>query len=373
MTAEKVRRFLAPHVTKEDLLSALFFNAEESPVAFTQPNTVWNFLKYWDVSGIQKKDVEEFYRRRASELQTRRPVRKRFDRHYTWAWGLNDRWQLDLLQKEKKSSGRYGNFAFILTKIDVFSRKVNAKAITSKSGPVVVKAFQEILQEDGVPRYVQTDQGKEFFNEHFARVLRDKGIKHYFVHSDTKAAVVERFNRTLRGVFNAYREYSPKVPFKTALARVIEGFNSRPHSSTGYAPNDITQHNHGFILQDMMKHRDAMAEAAPKPKFSFRVGDRVRVANHPNQFNKEAAGTFSREVYVIQERRVRYPHLNIPIYKLEDLVGRPLEGIHYEAQLQKVLPPLGDKHNPRVIKKDPKTGRKLVKYPEYPNDYQEWI
>ena len=364
----RVRNFLAPFVEKEDLLKALFFNAEESPVAFTQPNTVWNLLKEWNVAGVKKKDVEDFYRAHAAELQKIKPARKRFDRLWTFAYGLNDCWQCDLLDWKKGPHVR-----FILTKIDVFSRQVNAKIISSKNGEVVTAAFEKILEEDGVPSRVQTDKGKEFFNQHFGRLLDTKDVKHYFVHSKMKAALVERFNRSLRSVLQAYFENKPKTPIKTALANAVRGFNSRSHSFTGFAPDDINQENHGLVLQKMLQDRNEMASAAPKVNFKLKEGDRVRVATHPEQFQKEAKGTFTQEVFVISRRFVRHPHVNIPLYKIKDLLGKPVEGIHYEPELQKVSSPQGDKVNPKIIKRDRRSGRVLVKYPDYPADYQEWI
>lgn len=138
----RVARFLQPFVEKEDLLNALFFNAEKSPVAFTQPDTVWNFVKEWNVVGLKRKDVFDFFKSRASELQKIKPRRKRFPRLWTFAYGLNDRWQCDLLDWKRGPHVR-----FILTKIDLFSKKANAKVISSKSGPVVTEAFKEILRE----------------------------------------------------------------------------------------------------------------------------------------------------------------------------------------------------------------------------------
>lgn len=364
----RVARFLQPFVEKEDLLNALFFNAEKSPVAFTQPDTVWNFVKEWNVVGLKRKDVFDFFKSRASELQKIKPRRKRFPRLWTFAYGLNDRWQCDLLDWKRGPHVR-----FILTKIDLFSKKANAKVISSKSGPVVTEAFKEILREDGFPQRLQTDQGKEFFNKHFVRVLKDAGITHYFVHSKMKASVVERFNRTLRSALKGYLERFPKTPIKTAVANVVRGFNSRPHSSTTFAPDDINSENHGLVLQKIMEDRDEMAKAAPPAKFGLKSGDRVRVATHPNQFGKEAEGTFSREVFVVEKSFVRHPHPEIALYRLKDLLGRPLEGIHYEPELQKVSSPQGDKTDPIIIKRDKRSGRKLVKYKDYPEDFEEWI
>ena len=47
------------------------------------------------------------------------------------------------------------------------------------------------------PRKIQVDNGKEFYNSVFEKLLKENNIKMYSTDSDLKASVVERFNRTL--------------------------------------------------------------------------------------------------------------------------------------------------------------------------------
>ena len=49
------------------------------------------------------------------------------------------------------------------------------------------------------PQRLQTDKGKEFFNTEVSAYLRAQGVSHFASESDKKAAIVERFNRTLKG------------------------------------------------------------------------------------------------------------------------------------------------------------------------------
>jgi len=44
----------------------------------------------------------------------------------------------------------------------------------------------------------QTDLGTEFYNQHVKRVFEKYEVNHYSVHSEIKAALVERFIRTLK-------------------------------------------------------------------------------------------------------------------------------------------------------------------------------
>ena len=48
------------------------------------------------------------------------------------------------------------------------------------------------------PKRIQTDQGREFYNEHVKKLLAKHDIELFSVKSPTKAALVERFNRSLK-------------------------------------------------------------------------------------------------------------------------------------------------------------------------------
>ena len=93
----------------------------------------------------------------------------------------------------KKSSLKY-----LLTCIDVFSKRAWALPLKNKSSKATARAFRSILRY-GKPRVVQTDGGKEFRGL-FEKLLSDRDIKFIVSYNpDIKCAVVERFNRTLKG------------------------------------------------------------------------------------------------------------------------------------------------------------------------------
>ena len=58
--------------------------------------------------------------------------------------------------------------------------------------------FNFSLMENRKPKRVQTDEGLEFFNKDCKDFMTKHNIKLYFTRSEMKAAIVERFNRTLK-------------------------------------------------------------------------------------------------------------------------------------------------------------------------------
>jgi len=68
-----------------------------------------------------------------------------------------------------------------------------------KTGREVSRAFEKILTDGYKPNMVQSDKGTEFLNSTFKSMLKRHDIKIYTSENeDIKAAVVERFNRTLK-------------------------------------------------------------------------------------------------------------------------------------------------------------------------------
>ena len=128
-----------------------------------------------------------------------RPARRHFPRNRTYVGKIDQQWQADLadmvgLQRDNDRQ------RYILTVIDVFSKFAWATAVPNKDGATVTEAFRTVLERASPrkPERLHTDKGKEFFNKDFAALMKQRGINHFATDSDQKAAVVERFNRTLK-------------------------------------------------------------------------------------------------------------------------------------------------------------------------------
>ena len=87
---------------------------------------------------------------------------------------------------------------FLLTVIDVFSKVAWCVPMKNKSAASLVAALDSTFSR-GWPKTLQEDQGLEFLNKSVQALLKKHGIHHFSTHNaETKASVVERFNRTLK-------------------------------------------------------------------------------------------------------------------------------------------------------------------------------
>ena len=93
------------------------------------------------------------------------------------------------------------------------------------------------------PLNLQTDDGKEFYNKMFQALMKQHGIHHFPTSGDTKASVVERFNRTLKQRLYRYFTVKNTLKFVLILQDLVRGYNRSYHRGVKMAPNQVTLAN----------------------------------------------------------------------------------------------------------------------------------
>ena len=76
-----------------------------------------------------------------------------------------------------------------------------------------------------------TDQGTEFFNQHFKALLKDKDIELYNTYNETKASVVERLIRTLKTRMWRYFTAKKTMRYIDMLPDLVYSYNHTIHRS----------------------------------------------------------------------------------------------------------------------------------------------
>ena len=138
---------------------------------------------------------------------------------------------------------------YILTIIDVFSKKAWAIAIKNKKGSSILEAISPILTKN-TPLFIHADQGNEFFNKELGNFLKKHNITLYSTNSEVKASIVERFNRTLKEKMWRYFEYSNDYKYIDILDDLIDSYNKTYHRSIKCSPNNVTiKKQRPYILQ----------------------------------------------------------------------------------------------------------------------------
>ena len=292
-----------------------------------------------------------------------KPLTKRFPRRKTFAKGIDDLFQADLADMRNLASYNDG-FAYILTCIDVFSRYAFAEAVKDKRGSTVANAFEKIFAIRA-PNMLQTDRGLEFLNASVQAVFRKHDVRHYFsLNDDIKAALIERFNRTLKSRLYRVMTYRKTSRWIDVLSDVLDSYNRSRHRSIGMAPIDVVPENADEVAKRLYP---------PKPplKYKYDVGERVRIAKYKHVFQKGYLPNWSEEVFEIAEKHPTYP----VTYGLKDLAGESIKGKFYEQELQKVTK-TDDVYEVEKVLKTRRRGGKIeyfVKWKGYPDKFNSWV
>jgi len=322
---------------------------------------VRNLRRY---SGRSERDVKKFLSGRDAYTM-HKPRRLRFPRRKTYSKGIADLYQIDLADVSNLSPFNDG-MRYLLTCIDVFSKRGWAVAIKTKSARDVTSAFEKILDERQCSM-TQSDKGTEFLNSTFQSMLQRRGIHFYTSENeDLKASVVERFNRTLKTKMYRYFTHANTRRYVDVLDDLLHSYNNTYHRSIGMAPFEVGPHNEDEV-------RARLYPLKPKSyKWKYQVDDKVRIAMQRRPFRKGYLGDWSEEIFQIASRLPTTP----VTYEVKDLAGELIKGRFYEPEVQKILK-LDTEHFSidRILKTRKRAGKiqYLVSWKGYPDKFNSWV
>ena len=340
------------------MVSILRWNTLRSPGSF---GSVRNLQRY---SGRSEHEIKKFLTSQDA-YTLHKPRRIRFPRRKTYSKGIGDLFQIDLVDLSSLASFNDG-MRYLLTCIDVFSKRAWAVPVRRKSARDVAEAFENILTDEKC-NMVQSDKGTEFLNSTFQSMLSRRGIKFYTSENeDLKAAVVERFNRTLKEKMFRYFTYKNTRRYLDVLDDLVYSYNNTHHRSIGMAPFEVNKNNESAVRARLYPLK------AKSFKWKYDVGDRVRIAMQRQPFRKGYLGQWSEEMFEIATRLPTIP----VTYELRDLAGETIKGRFYEPEIQKVLKSDDEQYDiERIIKTRKRSGKiqYLVSWKGYPSKFDSWV
>lgn len=159
-------------------------------------------------------------------------IRRKFPRLYYDVDGIDQVWEADLIQLTSLKNYNDG-VSYILVVINVLSKFVWVEPLRDKTSQAVTAGFKKILvkNKNRFPSMLQTDRGKEFVGKPLQQFLKENEIRFRVVtNPDVKAAVVERFNRTLKKRMYRYFTFKNTKRYIDILQFLVDAYNKTPHS-----------------------------------------------------------------------------------------------------------------------------------------------
>ena len=234
-------------------------------------------------------------------------------------------------------------FRYLLTVVDLFSRYAWAKPLKTKNAQDVTLAFRSILLQDGrTPKKLQTDNGREFENAPFQLMLNNNNIRFFTISSPNKAAVVERFNRTLKGKMWRYFTHTGSHRWVDVLPYLLQSYNASTHRSIGMPPSQVNYQNE-IQLWEKQQNKGPQKVTQRDNHTVLQVGDSVRISHVKKIFNKGYLPGWTDQVYtvskVIQTPKIENEFGGPLQYIIRDYNGEIVRGAFYGFELQKVAIP----------------------------------
>ena len=188
--------------------------------------------------GITREDVNQYLSTKGY-FQMSQSITKRINKPIIAKYP-NQMWGIDLIDlNDYKSSN--SKWRYIMTVVDIFSRKVFLNKLKLKEAINTAIAFEEIMNRlDVKPKYLLSDNGTEWLGE-FSQMCEEYEIKQNFTRSYSPEAngVVERMNKELRKIMKAFFIRNNNEVWHNILNKIEDNKNHTYNSTVKNAPNEI--------------------------------------------------------------------------------------------------------------------------------------
>ena len=165
------------------------------------------------------------------------PPKKNYDTNKTDVYHIDDTWSVDILDLKDYGPENNRGYRYVLVILDNFSTFGWTKPLKNKNALTIKDSFENILiSSKRKPNLIETDRGKEFYNNIFQDFLNKNNIKLYSRNSSYGAVFAERFNRTIRDLLKKIVFEQGDAKWIDILPKITKKYNNKVHSSTKLTP-----------------------------------------------------------------------------------------------------------------------------------------
>ena len=145
-----------------------------------------------------------------------KPPKKNYATNKTDVYHIGDTWSLDILDLKDYGPESNRGYRYVLVTIDNFSKYGWTVPLKNKNAQTIKDSFENILiSSKRKPNLIESDRGKEFYNNIFQDFLNKNNIKLYSRNSSYGAVFAEIFNRPIRDLLK-------KIVFERSDANWID-------------------------------------------------------------------------------------------------------------------------------------------------------
>ena len=191
-----------------------------SPIAYGGISKIYEYYN----KKISKKEIERILSTIPS--YTKFKQRKKSNLHNPFfIYYRHQQWQIDITYITKLKEYN-DNISYLLIVMECFSRKIFVAPMKNKSSTDVVQSFDNIhLYIGQTPHTIYMDKGLEFNSNIFKNYCMEYNITLIFSQSITKAALVERSQRTLQGIMFKFMDKYDTNRYIDDLQNIVSTYN----------------------------------------------------------------------------------------------------------------------------------------------------
>ena len=183
--------------------------------------------------------------------------------------------------------------------------------------------------------------------------LADNNIKLFAKHRERKEEIVERLNRTIKGIMFRYFTKKNARKFIGILEDIASKYNASYHRSIKMAPKDVNKDKETQVWINLYEKRFSHKQ---RKRNKFSLGNFVRLSIEKASFIKRYQEIWTEELFIIDA----FVYGNTTTYKTKDQDNIPIKGTFYEQELQLIVEPKRYRIEKLIQKK--KEGNRVLLY-----------
>ena len=257
---------------------------------------------------MSQKNIKIFKK----EIYSKGP-KKSYPTNKTDVYHIDDIWSLDILDLKDYGPENNRNYRYVLVIIDTFSKFGWTVPLKNKNALTIKDFFENILiSSKRKPNLIETDRGKEFYNNIFQDLLNKNNIGLYPRNSSSGSVFAERFNRTIGDLLKRPVFEKGDGNWIDVLQTIMKYYNIRIRSSTKLTPIQASlEKNEGYVYKNLIDKRKKVTS-------KFQINDLVRTADLKKTFSKSDTTNWSYKLYKVTEFIID----TISSYKIDNLKER---------------------------------------------------
>jgi putative transposase len=201
---------------------------------------VWALLRSEGFQ-VNKKRIERLWRlegHRVPARRTKESGKRAQGSSENAIWNLpashpNHIWSYDFMNERT----RQGSLIRILNVVDEYTRLALGSRVDRSIGSQAVREeLERLFRSHGKPRYLRSDNGREFISRSLIEWLQSEGVEPVFIEkgSPQQNPYVERFNGTMRDELLSGEEFDSVLEARVIVKAWLEEYNTRrPHRGLG--------------------------------------------------------------------------------------------------------------------------------------------